>query len=173
MAEVLNPHGRQDIERQKKFEPMIRKYIVAPKRILSFGCGHGHELVWLQELFPEATIIGVEINKHRAEAAREKGFEVWREIDLSAEKFDFVIAFNSFMFTRQEITQELKDNAAKELEKIGAMLNSHKFLFLASTPVEPLKSMFAAVPRVHVGTYDHAITVRQEATKRKCLFERL
>lgn len=44
----------------------------APRAILSFGCSEGYELLSLHYMFPDASIVGVDINEAALQVAREK-----------------------------------------------------------------------------------------------------
>lgn len=134
---------------------------------MSFGCSFGDELLWLQEIYPDAEIIGVEIAPNRRREAIAKGFTVWEEIDTSAEKFDLVVAFHSFMYTHQEITDELKFAANEQIEKFAACIVSHGLLLLVSTPVSPPNGLFVVASDFKVSSN---AMLRQVATDGFCLW---
>lgn len=89
--------------------------MVQPKRILSYGCGFGEECFTLRQYFPNAYILGSDIQERTIKKASNKNkdmnieFKVSNYEELMAmEKFDLVFALN--VFKRMHMTPD-------ELEK--------------------------------------------------------
>lgn len=56
-----------------KMDPMfaeLNRYVQNPRRIIDIGCGYGVPAVWLLELHPEASVLGLEPDEERAHIAR-------------------------------------------------------------------------------------------------------
>ena len=148
---ILNPIGRVDMTRQQMLEPLMET--ISPRRILSFGCSWGDELTWLQNLYPKARVVGVEINANRRRAALKLDFTVHRKININWREFDLITACNVFCHTDQEHTEELKESAHKELENIHKVLKQDGDLILISTPVMPDPNLFEPLVKYTAAEY--------------------
>jgi len=60
-----NRYGKTELHRHPVIFAHAKQELKSPKHIVSFGCSTGEECITLAELFPEASILGIEINDAR------------------------------------------------------------------------------------------------------------
>lgn len=50
--------------------PRLAEFLIEPRRIIDIGCGYGIPSVWILELFPSASVCGVDPDEERVRVAR-------------------------------------------------------------------------------------------------------
>ncbi|WP_085314674.1 glycosyltransferase [Derxia lacustris] len=94
-------HARRHIAELQVLRELLQpRAAAAPLRILSFGCSLGYECLDIVEVFPEAKVIGCDINPAALAEARERCAGVAEIVESRPEllrqlgPFDLVVAFN-------------------------------------------------------------------------------
>lgn len=118
-------------ESAKKLQPN-------PKRILSFGCSTGEECVTLSELFPDAEIVGIDIDFHSIRYARRtvKSDRIHFHTDLGATgQYDLALCLMVFFSLDQPVPFE---RMSANLKKIDRHLNQDALLMIYTSDHDPV-----------------------------------
>ncbi|MEK6899455.1 MAG: class I SAM-dependent methyltransferase [Nanoarchaeota archaeon] len=83
--------------REKLVLSFIKKLSTKSKYFIDAGCGHGDFLFYIQKLFPELKIKGLDYSKKEVQEARKNGFDVIQSdfeegINLKSEIYDIAYA---------------------------------------------------------------------------------
>ena len=133
----LSEFGR-DYFAQYKIDIIKDKIKEMPKKILDFGCGDGISCGLLQEAFPQAEIVGVDVSAESIKIAKEKNskceFLLYDGSELPFKKEEFDLIFSSCVF--HHIVEE---DQLPLLEEIYRVLNKGAKTFIFEhNPINPL-----------------------------------
>lgn len=107
------------------------------KRILSFGCSTGEECITLAELFPDAEIVGIDIDYHSIRHARKnnKCDRIHFHTDLGATgQYDLALCLMVFFCLEQPVPLE---RVTANLKKIDKHLNQDALLMVYTSDHDP------------------------------------
>lgn len=94
--QVYQLSGVTSLIRHSNFFSELAKIIPQPRRILSFGCSTGEELLSLKDCFPNSEIYGAEIDPLRMEEARRKTLCRVDSLENLLGNFDLIFAMSVF-----------------------------------------------------------------------------
>lgn len=133
----LQPNHMTRVERFPKIFDRAKELQPRAKRILSFGCSTGEEAQALAKRFPEAEIVGVDIDYHSIVRARKnnKNPNLCFHDELSGlGKFDLVTALMVFFCMEQPIP---KDSFRDILTKLNKHINPGGVLMIYTSDYDP------------------------------------
>lgn len=125
------------LNRFPKIFDSAKKLQPNPQRILSFGCSTGQECETLAEIYPEAEIVGVDIDFQSIRYARRnnKNDRIFYHTDLGATgKYDLALCLMVFFRLEQSIPFE---QMANQLKKIDKYLNKEALLMIYTSDHDP------------------------------------
>jgi len=155
-----NPHYLQPdhMTREERF-PLIfdsaKKLKPDAKRVLSFGCSTGEECQALVKRFPDAEVIGLEIDNHSIQTARKrnKSENVFFHDEIGGTgTYDLVTALMVFFCMEEAIP---KDRMASNLKKIDKHLNPGGVLMLYTCDHDPTEILGADYEPLNVWIREH------------------
>lgn len=123
----------------------IQKMRPNPTRILSFGCSTGEECFTLAEMFPDAEIVGVDIDPWVIETAKKNNKYKDRVSFVTslenAGEFDVVFCLMVFFSIYDKYEFQTFDEAVKTLNEFIAhngllVIYTAKYDFMRTTPAE-------------------------------------
>jgi SAM-dependent methyltransferase len=105
-------------------------------RVLELGCASGGNLLPLAEVFPEATIVGLDASARQIEQGHEairvlgyKNIELRHanilDIDESLGTFDYIIAHGVYSWVPDDVQRKLLDICSKNLAEQGVAYVSY------------------------------------------------
>jgi hypothetical protein len=93
---VFQMSGATSVIRHSIFFKDLARVIPQPRRILSFGCSTGEELLSLKNCFPSSEVCGAEIDPSRMEEARQKTLCRVDTLENLPGDFDLIFAMSVF-----------------------------------------------------------------------------
>lgn len=155
-----NPHYLQPdhMTREERF-PLIfdsaKKLKPDAKRVMSFGCSTGEECQALAKRFPEAEIIGLEIDHYTIQTARKKNKnpKIFFHDEIGGTgTYDLVTALQVFFCMEEPIP---RDRMIANLKKIDAHLNPGGVLMLYTCDHDPTEILGSDYEPLNVWIREH------------------
>lgn len=129
----------------EKLHTWITKSGIAPKSILDFGCGDGLMTSYVQRLFPQATITGIDPSSKSIDTAQARypniTFKTSDALDYTTATFDVIFA--ACVFHHIE-----KDQQAFYVQQLKQLLNKNGVIVIFEmNPLNPVtRYMFKRIP---------------------------
>lgn len=126
---------------------LVKEYLNNPKRIVDMTLGNGHDSFWLKEAFPEAELIGFDIQKNALENS-EKRLEEFDKITLIHDghenilnyikkEIDFGIYNLGFLPGGDKTITTEKDTVLSSLQDLLSILKIGGFILITCYPGHP------------------------------------
>jgi SAM-dependent methyltransferase len=155
-----NPHYLQPdhMTREERF-PLIfdsaKKLKPNAKRVLSFGCSTGEECQSLAKRFPDAEVIGLEIDHYSIQNARKKNKnpKIFFHDEIGGTgKYDLVTALMVFFCMEEAIP---RDRMVQNLQKIDEHLNEGGVVMLYTCDHDPTEILGPGYEPLNVWIREH------------------
>lgn len=129
-----NKYKKQNMM-QKAFDKRLKELLSfhKPKNVLEIGCGEGHVISIVKEMYPDCRLVAADISEDLLESSKKAGADEVVLVGAEPVKLDYEA--NSFdMVLMIEVLEHLHI-PEKSLKEVHRLCNSY---FIASVPNEPI-----------------------------------
>lgn len=151
----LQPNHMTRPERFPKIFDSAQRLKPKAKRILSFGCSYGDEVAAIAKRFPDAEIVGVDIDHSAVTTARRNvklpNVSFHDELEGTG-KYDIILCLMVLFCMETPVPKDTWTNVLKKLDK---HLNYNGLLMIYTSDYDPKEVLGNAYSDVNVWTHEH------------------